>query len=156
MIHAITRNNPAATAVAPGESTVNTPAATATPLPPWNRSQTGIDVTNDRGRAGERDQRGAACEHVRDRHRTDPLRDVQRHDDDAAPRTRRAEDVGRADVAAAGNPHVDAFEARQQERERHGAGQVSQEDREHYVNGTRSRGSYAAPDGEVRLRKTTR
>ena len=31
----------AAIAVATGASTLNTPAATATPLPPWNRSQTG-------------------------------------------------------------------------------------------------------------------
>ena len=32
--HAVTRNSAAAAAVAPGDSMVKTPAATATPLPP--------------------------------------------------------------------------------------------------------------------------
>ena len=41
VIQTVRRNSPAATAVANGERTLKTPAATATPLPPWNRSQTG-------------------------------------------------------------------------------------------------------------------
>src|SRR5437763_888540 len=39
--HTVTTNNTAATPVASGVRTQNTPAATATPLPPWKRSQTG-------------------------------------------------------------------------------------------------------------------
>ena len=37
----MTRKSPAAMAVAIGVSTAKTPAATATPFPPWNRSHTG-------------------------------------------------------------------------------------------------------------------
>ena len=46
------------------------------------------------------------------------------------------------DVAAAGEAHVDAGAPRQQERERHRSGEVSEQDGPHHVNGTRSSGSY--------------
>jgi hypothetical protein len=40
-VHTTRRNTLAAATVANGASTLNTPAATATPLPPWKRSHTG-------------------------------------------------------------------------------------------------------------------
>ena len=82
-----------------------------------------------------------AGQHVGDRHGGYPLRHVQRHDDDAAPGAGGTQHVRRPDVAAAGNAHVDPPPAREQVGERHRAGQVPEEDREHQLNGTRSSGS---------------
>ena len=70
-----------------------------------------------------------------------PFADVERHDDHAAPGAGRAQDVRGPDVAASGEPDVDPRPPREEEREWDGSGQVSEQDREHQLNGTRSSGS---------------
>ena len=46
-----------------------------------------------------------------------------------------------ANVAAAGEPDVDTAQTREQKGEGHRAGQVTEQDRQHHCNGTRSSGS---------------
>ncbi len=82
------------------------------------------------------------------------LGDVERHHDDAAPRARRAQHVGRADVAAAGDAHIDPGATRQQVGERNRTGEVAEQHRKHQLNGTRSSGVYVDPFGESRLSKS--
>ena len=101
----------------------------------------GIDVSDDRRGRGQRGQRDAGVHHRRQRDRQRSLGDVERHDQDRAPRAGGPHHVRRAHIAAAGKPHVDPGAPRQQERERHRSREVSEQDGPHQANGTRSSGS---------------
>ena len=87
-----------------------------------------IDVPDDRG--GTR-QRGDAVRRRSRRRRADrggALRDVERHDRERPANPGRAQDVGRADVPAAHSADVDTRAPGEQERERHGPGQIADQD----------------------------
>ena len=91
--------------------------------------------------AGKRGDRGAGLYQRREDDRQRPLRDIERHHGNRAPRSGRAQHVGGAHVAAPGNPHVDTRAPGQEKRKGHRPREVPEQNLPHQDNGYRSRGS---------------
>ena len=91
-------------------------------------------MADHRRETGRNRRRRRIGEALRHEHRKGPLARVQAEGRDRDSHAARAQHVGGADIPAPGLAQVDAAPPRQQQRERHGAGQISKRDRDKFFH----------------------
>ena len=123
--HTSARNTSVAIAVACGARIENTPHVVATPFAAAEPEPDRIDVPEHRGNARNGGPGRARIDLPRHQHARDALADVERHGADADFLGGRAQQIGRAHVAAAGLAQIDpAMAAGQEVRERDRSEQI--------------------------------